>query len=261
MRELPEQQAAKLPVADHRQRARRRASGRREEVQLQQSRPRPKTDLAVGAEAVQVVTREPVPAEDHVGTHVPIHRGHGQRLAQRVAEADVNLVRDEPRRSRVPCHGPGGAPPRPPGQREVPMSVAPPAGGVGVSAASLPVDTAPRADEELTLLSPVIAGPCSLMKLRRCPPQRAAKNASRVGGGHGRRPVVSLRRRQAFRAASEIFPPALAREVQRVGSPAVSLFWRMDAFRYFRSTCPGLLTSLRRRSIECSSTRAQASAG
>ena len=41
-------------------------------------------------------------------------------------------------------------------------------GGVGVSAVSLPVDTAALADEEPMLRSPVVAGPCSLRKLRRC---------------------------------------------------------------------------------------------
>ncbi len=77
-------------MADDRQRARRRAGASREEVQLQQSGPRPKTNLAVGVEEVQVVARDPVPAEDQVGAHVHVHRGRRQRLAERVTEAEVN---------------------------------------------------------------------------------------------------------------------------------------------------------------------------
>ena len=82
---------------------------------------------------------------------------------------------------------------------------APPEGGVGGSAVSLPVDTAARADEEPKLRSPVVAGPCSLRKLRRCS-RRAAKNASRGWGGHERRPVraSAAPSSNAFRAASEI---------------------------------------------------------
>ena len=131
---------------------------------------------------------------------------------------------------------------------------APPEGGVGSSAVSLPVDTAARADEEPKLRSPVVAGPCSLRKFRRCS-RRAAKNASRVGGGHERRPVraSAAPSSNAFRAASEIFSSALAREIQRAYSPAVNWFWRMYAFC---SSGPGLWTPLRRRSIESSSTRA-----
>jgi hypothetical protein len=54
VRELQAQQV-KLPVANHRQRARRRAGARREEVKLQQSRPRLKTNLASSEEVLQVV--------------------------------------------------------------------------------------------------------------------------------------------------------------------------------------------------------------
>ena len=112
---------------------------------------------------------------------------------------------------------------------------------------SLPVDTAARA-----LRSPVVAGPCSLRKLRRCS-RRVAKKASRVGDGHERRPVRAsvAQSANAFRAASEIFSSALARDVQRANSPAVNWFWRMYAYC---SSWPGLLTvgPLRLRSLGAS---------
>jgi hypothetical protein len=55
------------------------------------------------------------------------------------------------------------------------------------------------------------------------------------------------------RAASEIFSSALAREIQRADSPVVNWFWRTYVVC---SSGPWLWTTLRRRSIECSSTRA-----
>ncbi len=62
---LAEEQA-KRPVADDRERACRWAGARREEVQLQQVGAGPETHLAVGIEVVQVVARDPVPAENQV---------------------------------------------------------------------------------------------------------------------------------------------------------------------------------------------------
>jgi hypothetical protein len=76
----------------------------------------------------------------------------------------------------------------------------------------------------------------------RLPHREWARKASRssVGG-------AKLQRVQG------LFSSALARDVQRAISPAVNWFWRMYAFC---SSCFGLLTPLRRRSIECASTRA-----
>ncbi len=60
----------------------------------------------------------------------------------------------------------------------------------------------------------------------------AAKNASREGGGKEMRPIgaSAAPSANAFRAASEIFSSALAREIQRADSPAVNWFWRIYDF-------------------------------
>jgi hypothetical protein len=48
---------------------------------------------------LQVVARDPVLAEDQLGAHVHVHRGHGQQFADRVAEAEMNQhLRDESQR-------------------------------------------------------------------------------------------------------------------------------------------------------------------
>jgi hypothetical protein len=85
------------------------------------------------------------------------------------------------------------------------------------------VEAAARADEGPELRSPVGAGPCSARKFRRCS-RRAAKNASRVSGGQEWRPrgALAALSSKEFRAASEIFSSALAREIQRADSPAVN---------------------------------------
>ncbi len=67
--ELTKQQA-KIPMSNHLQCARRRTGARHEEVQLQLSGPRPKTNMPVGVEVLQVVALDPVPAEDQVHTDV-----------------------------------------------------------------------------------------------------------------------------------------------------------------------------------------------
>jgi hypothetical protein len=101
---------------------------------------------------------------------------------------------------------------------------APHEGGEGGTAVSLPVDTAARAGEEATLRSPMVAGPCSLKKLCRCSRRAALKKASRVWGVQERRPAraSAAPSSNAFRAASEIFSLALAREIQRADSAAVN---------------------------------------
>ncbi len=101
----------------------------------------------------------------------------------------------------------------------------PTAGGAGFFAASLPVDTAARAEVEPTLLSPAaVTGPCPVRKFQRCS-RLAAKNASCAWGGQEMRPMRALAApsSNAFRAASEIFSSALAREIQRAGSDSLAL--------------------------------------
>jgi len=82
------EKAAKLPMPDH--------SGdvgwllaktSREEIQLQLRRTRSYIYLAGVEEIPQVVTRDPVPAQNEVIPHVHIHRRYGQRLPERLPKA------------------------------------------------------------------------------------------------------------------------------------------------------------------------------
>ena len=87
------EESAKLPVADHAQRACRRAGTRREEIQLQPRRARLETDGAGRIQMAQVVARYPVPAEDQVVADVHIHRRDRHRLAELITEAKVDKYR------------------------------------------------------------------------------------------------------------------------------------------------------------------------
>ena len=60
------EEPAKLPVADDRQRARRKARPCGQEVHLKLCGPRPAADAAVNVREAQIVARGPVPAQDQV---------------------------------------------------------------------------------------------------------------------------------------------------------------------------------------------------
>jgi hypothetical protein len=78
------QEAAELTMANHRQGTGDRPSRRAQKIQLEQLRAGPDTDAAVDEEMLQVVTGDPVPAQNQVVAHVDVHRGDRERFAKSV---------------------------------------------------------------------------------------------------------------------------------------------------------------------------------